>query len=304
MDMLANISYKGFVWNGELRKVDTSRESGTSVQQVIKLVNNEGSELFVRAKRLENLHEAMVYEDINSKNLPIRNFVPGYVGTFDASFRQILDLEAAEGQDEEVFWLLLEDVVLNLPDQSVKGDKRDLKVCDFKFAAEPLCENVEEKITHRHINLHSDAYKFFQKLFFSFSKCPFAYQKCCKVSDFFKRIINFFIRLISIYETKRTMKRHLKALELKGLQNLLTKIDRLIEAFEKSGYAFCDSSLLFVPKSNKDGTTTLNIHLIDLAHGFREDEEIEGHKENVQELISAVKYLREKAEKALMQKMG
>lgn len=81
------------------------------------------------------------------------------------------------------------------------------------------------------------------------------------------------------------------SLERDELQKLLNRIDALTEAIEKSGYAFCDSSLLFVPSKNEEGDMTLNIHLIDLAHGFKENQGIDGHKENVEEIIKAVKYL-------------
>lgn len=299
--MLSKINYKGETWKVELSDAyNTADEAGTSTQRVMKLVNKDGSELFIRAKKVANLHESMVYDDISSKNLALREFVPQYIGTLDASFESLIDPSKTDQTSDEVYWLLLEDVVLNLPNQSECPSQ--LEVCDFKFAAEPLCRNVDEREAHNYSNQHSVVYKFFQKIFFSLSHCPFVYQKSCKTSDFLEKILSFFIRLMTICETKDVMKDHFSKLEADQLQNLLSRIEKLVDAIENSGYAFCDSSLLFVPSVDGNGNISLNIHMIDLAHGFTEKEKIDGYQENVEELIKSIRYLQNKVEKAIKKK--
>ena len=188
--------------------------------------------------------------------------------------------------------------MLNLPNQDQPS--HELEVNDFKFASEPLCSNNAERVTHNYTTTHSDAYRFFQKIFFfSFSSCPFAYQKNCKASNLLERLISFLIRLISICKTKNVMINQLEALETDELQIFLNKINKLKNAVKDSGYGSCDSSLLFVPYTKDDGTVSINIHFIDLAHGFKNNEEIEGHEENIEELVNSVEYLCNQVEKII-----
>jgi len=316
--MANKITYQGVDWsfNGMQGDIETTEEAGTSTQRIIELKSNNGGTLFVRAKRIDNLHEAIVYQDLSARQLPIREFVPNYVGVFDSSFNPIAlsergqaevieEVVEEECEEQRSYWMLLEDVALNLPDSQKIDAYADRRICDFKFAGPALHGNPNEKKAHGHTNLHSDTYKLFKRAIFGISDCPFVYQQSCKPGNIFQMMIQFFIRLISILETKETIKDHFSSIDdLNDLKKVIGQLEKLAQALEESDYAFCDSSLLFVPTIGEDGKRSVDVHLIDLAHGYHGKENIDGFKESKEEQLEAIRYLIAKAKRVLGQRIA
>lgn len=287
------ISYCGETWSYECFEniSEINSEAGSSSQKKINLINKEnGNEISVRAKKIDNINEAIIYNKLNCENIrnSLNNHIPKFVGLLDSNLNQVTNIN--RNLQGNHYWLLMENCFENSGEFDLDDES---EVQDFKFSRSSLVGNRDEKAKHKHSNLHSNMYKVCQKIFFFISLFSFVYQKNCKKSGIVGSIKNIFNRLICIIRTKHNIRKQLKRLNNKQLELVIDKMQKLRSSLEKSNYVFCDSSLLFVPMKKRgpgseNGNKVLNIYLIDLAHGMHESENIEGFEQARADMLGSI----------------
>jgi len=222
------------------------------------------------------LNEAIIYHRMLQTNDALCQFVPQFFGALDQAGNQIdLEKELASSSLENLrikypsVYILLKDLV-----QETEGEENFPVVetpCDFKFARPSLVANSQEQTLHGE-RLPHPLYDFVRKIFFLLSGCSFAFQRRNKNLPW---IIEAVLRIFSVIRTKYKLREQFERISSNELLRTIQYLKNLEEASKVSRFVFADSSLLFIPVE-RAGRKGLKIHLIDLAQGFDETENIFG----------------------------
>jgi len=279
------------------RAMNVSLDEGGSKTQMVVVLETDDKEFHARVKLIRTIHEAINYYNISTSNDSLKNYLPEFLGVLDRNGNPInLEAELQAYTPEQLIekyqdvYLVMKDLVQQAQKDGVLPELPK----DFKFAKPSLIENNEELVRHKH-PLEDVLYRFFRRIYFSFSDSSFAFQKGKKIS-LLLTIINCLMRLFAIRYTSLALRDQFQGMSLRKLKRKINFLGRLKENIRKSQFVFVDASMLFVPTKSKRGKKDLKIHLIDLEHAIRRDEGISGFdqmKKETQESIDELVQLAE-----------